>query len=193
MSQTGPALTESALTERLRELTEKFDVPGASVAILDDDTTTTTAVGLLNRETGVEATTDSLWQIGSITKTYTASLVQRFSERGELDLDTPIRSYLAEFKVADQEASETVTLRHLLTHTSGIDGDHFQDTGRGDDVLEKYVASCAGLTQQFPVGATMSYCNAGFGITGRVLEKVTGKVWDQVLRDELLAPLGLEP
>ena len=96
-------LTESALTGRLKELTEKFDVPGASVAVLDGDTTTTGAVGLLNRETGVKATPDSLWQIGSITKTYTASLVQRFSERGELDLGTPIRSYLPEFRVADDE------------------------------------------------------------------------------------------
>ena len=59
-------------------------------------------------------------------------------------------------------------------------------------MLEKYVASCSALAQQFPVGATMSYCNAGFGIVGRVLEVVTGKVWDQVLRDELLEPLGLE-
>lgn len=186
------ALDPNALSERLQQLTDKFDVPGAVLAVLADDEVTTAAVGVLNRNTGVETTPDSVFQIGSITKVYTASLVQRLVERGELDLDVPVQTYLPEFRVADDTASRTVTLRHLLTHSSGIDGDHFLDTGRGDDALEKYVASCAELDQQFEVGATMSYCNAGFGVVGRVLEKVTGKVWDQVLKDELLTPLGLE-
>jgi CubicO group peptidase (beta-lactamase class C family) len=181
-----------ALETRLQELAAKYDVPGASVAVLTGDDVVTATVGVLNRDTGVEATPDSLFQIGSITKVYTAALVERLVERGELDLDEPIRTYIPEFEVADETATRTVTLRHLLSHSSGIDGDHFEDTGRGDDVLEKYVASCAKLAQQFPVGATMSYCNAGYGITGRVIEKVTGKVWDQVLRDELVTPLGLD-
>ena len=180
------------LEQRLRDLCAAHDVPGASVAVLVDGEVVTAATGVLNRDTGVEATTDSLFQIGSITKPYTASLVMRFVERGELDLDVPVATYLPEFRVADPTATRTVTLRHLLSHSSGIDGDHFLDTGRGDDVLERYVASCSALAQQFPVGATMSYCNAGFGITGRVLEKVSGRVWDQVLREELLEPLGLE-
>lgn len=188
---TDQSIDQSYLETRLQELIAKYDVPSASVAVLQGGEVVTAAAGLLNRETGVEATTDSIYQIGSVSKVYTAALVARFVERGELDLDVPVRTYLPEFAVADEEASATVTLRHLLTHSSGIDGDHFEDTGRGDDVLEKYVASCTGLAQQFPVGATMSYCNAGFGIIGRVLEKVSGKVWDQVLREELFEPLGL--
>jgi CubicO group peptidase (beta-lactamase class C family) len=185
-------IDQATLQNRLEELSAKYDVPGASVAVLSGDQVVTAAVGVVNRETGVAATPQTLFQIGSITKVYTAALVARFVERGELDLDEPVRTYLPEFQVADDTATETVTLRHLLSHSSGIDGDHFEDTGRGDDVLEKYVASCSKLEQQFPVGATMSYCNAGFGMIGRVLEKVSGKVWDQVLREELLTPLGLE-
>lgn len=185
-------IDQSALENRLQELIAKYDVPGASVAVLQDGNVVTAAAGVLNRETGVEATSDSLFQVGSITKVYTAALVERFVERGELDLDVPIVTYLPDFRVADETATTTVTLRHLLSHSSGIDGDHFLDTGRGDDVLEKYVASCAELEQQFPAGATMSYCNAGFNIIGRILEVVSGKVWDQVLRDELLTPLTLD-
>lgn len=192
MLQGMTLIDAQTLQHRLEELTEKFDVPGASVAVLTPEGTSAAAVGLLNRETGVEATTDSLFQIGSITKIYTAATVLRLVERGLLDLDEPVLTYLPELCVADETATRTVTLRHLLSHTSGIDGDHFLDTGRGDDVLEKYVATCAELEQQFPVGASMSYCNAGFGITGRVIEKVTGKVWDQALRDEVLDPLGLD-
>ena len=184
-------LDARALEDRLRELTTRYDVPGASLAVLADGEVVTAAVGSLNRETGVEATTDSLFQIGSITKLFTTAAVMRFVEREELDLDEPVVKTLPEFTTEDPDAAQAVTLRHLLTHTSGIDGDHFLDTGRGDDVLERYVASCAELPHQFPVGATHSYCNAGFGIAGRVLEVVGGAVWDEVLREEVLAPLGL--
>jgi CubicO group peptidase (beta-lactamase class C family) len=102
-----------------------------------------------------------------------------------------VRRYLPDFRVADEEVSAAVTIRHLLTHTSGIDGDHFADTGRGDDVLERYVETCAELPQVHPLGATMSYCNTGFTVLGRVLEVVTGSVWDDVLRTSLVEPLGL--
>ena len=92
------------------------DVPGASLAVLTDGEVVTAATGVLNRDTGVEATTDSLFQIGSITKVYTASLVMRLVERGELDLDVPDpRPTCPSFRVADDEASRTVTLRHLLS------------------------------------------------------------------------------
>lgn len=182
----------SALEERLRELTERFDVPGASVAVLADGATTTAAAGSLNRDAGIEATTESLFQIGSITKLLTTAAVMRLVEREELDLDEPVVKHLPELTTLDPDAARAVTLRHLLTHSSGIDGDHFLDTGRGDDVLEKYVASCSDLPHQFAVGATHSYCNAGFGIAGRVLEVAGGAVWDDVLRAEVLEPLALE-
>src|SRR3712207_978478 len=135
--RTPMTVDQLSLQARLEELAAKYDVPGASVAVLTGDEVTTAAIGVLNRETGVEATTDSLFQIGSITKVYTAALVERLVERGQLDLDEPVRTYLPEFQVADETATRTVTLRHLLSHCSGIDGDHFEDTGRGDDVLEK--------------------------------------------------------
>ena len=100
---------------------------------------------------------DSLFQIGSITKVWTATLVMQLVDEGGIDLDEPVRRYLPNFKVADDGVSEAVTIRHLLTHTSGIDGDHFADTGRGDDALERYVETCAELPQVHPLGATMSY------------------------------------
>ena len=102
-----------------------------------------------------------------------------------------MRTYLPEFAVADPEVSRAVTLRHLLSHTSGIDGDNFADFGRGDDCLERYVESCATLEQTHPLGATMSYCNTGFSILGRIIEVVTGKVWDAAMRERLFEPLGL--
>ncbi len=175
---------------RLAQLCEAHRVPGASLAVLADGEVHECAVGVLHRGTGVEATPDSLFQIGSITKLYTATLVMQLVAEGVLDLDAPVVSVLPGFAVADAVASRTVTTRQLLSHTSGIDGDFFHDTGRGDDCVAAYVAACARLGQIHPPGATMSYCNSGFTVLGRIVEVLTGQVWDAVLRERLLDPLG---
>jgi CubicO group peptidase (beta-lactamase class C family) len=177
---------------RLDELAAEHQVPGASLAILHEGAVAEAATGVLNVDTGVEATTDSLFQIGSITKLYTATLVMQLADEGGLALDAPVMSVLPELRLADPEAARHVTMRHLLTHTSGIEGDHFEDTGRGDDVLARYVESCAGLGFSHPVGATMSYCNTGFVIAGRVVERLCGGTWDAALRERLIEPLGLQ-
>jgi CubicO group peptidase (beta-lactamase class C family) len=175
---------------RLAELCEAHRVPGASLAVLVDGEVHECATGVLHLGTGVEATADSLFQIGSITKLYTATVVMQLVAEGALDLDAPVVSVLPEFAVADEVATKTVTTRQLLSHTSGIDGDFFRDTGRGDDCLAGYVAACAELGQNHPPGATMSYCNSGFTVLGRIVEVLTGQVWDDALRERLLDPIG---
>ncbi|HET7310868.1 MAG TPA: serine hydrolase domain-containing protein [Mycobacteriales bacterium] len=177
--------------DRLAVLAEKHGVPGASLAVLEGDEVAEAAYGVLNIRTGVEATPDSLFQIGSITKVWTATLVMQLVDEGLVDLDVPVVTYLPDFRVADAEVTRTVTTRHLLAHTSGIDGDLFLDTGRGDDCVERYVAACADLAQNHPLGATMSYCNSGYIVLGRLIEVLRGKTWDEVLRERLFGPLGL--
>ncbi|MFG1679262.1 serine hydrolase domain-containing protein [Nonomuraea sp. NPDC049269] len=180
-----------AMGHRLAELIAEHEVPGAALAYLHQGEVHEFAAGTLNKDTGVEATPDSLFQIGSVTKVWTATLLMRQVERGRLTLDTPVAEVLPEFRVADPEVTKAVTVRHLLSHTSGIDGDLFLDTGRGDDCVEKYVEACADLAQNHPLGATQSYCNSGFTIAGRILEKLEGKRWDDVLREQIVEPLGL--
>ncbi|WP_231509979.1 serine hydrolase [Streptosporangium roseum] len=177
--------------DRLAELIAEYEVPGANLAFLHEGEVHEFAAGVLNVDTGVEVTTDSLFQIGSVSKVWTATQIMLLVERGELTLETPVAQVLPEFRVADPEVTKTVTIRHLLSHTSGIDGDFFLDTGRGDDCIEKYVEACADLAQNHPLGATQSYCNAGFTIAGRVVERLTGKVWDAALREQIVEPLGL--
>ncbi|MER5425049.1 serine hydrolase domain-containing protein [Streptosporangium roseum] len=177
--------------DRLAGLIAEYEVPGANLAFLHEGEVHEFAAGVLNVDTGVEVTTDSLFQIGSVTKVWTATQIMLLVERGELTLDTPVVQVLPEFRVADPEVTKTVTIRHLLSHTSGIDGDFFLDTGRGDDCIEKYVEACADLARNHPLGATQSYCNAGFTIAGRVIERLTGKVWDAALREQIIEPLGL--
>ena len=174
---------------RLSALAAKHRVPGATLGILRlrdgrDDELVEAAYGVLNVDTGVETTTDSVFQIGSITKVWTTTLVMQLVDEGLLDLDAPVVEVLP-------EVAEQVTMRHLLTHTSGIDGDVFDDTGRGDDCVAKYVALLADVARNHPLGATWSYCNSGFVIAGRVIEKLTGTTWDQAVRDRVIGPLGL--
>jgi CubicO group peptidase (beta-lactamase class C family) len=175
---------------RLEELVVRHKVPGAALAVMAGDELAEAVAGVVNLGTGVEVTPDSVFQIGSITKVYTTTLVMKAVDEGRLGLDSPIGDLLPELSLADGQGTESITMRHLLTHTSGIDGDHFEDTGRGDEAVERYVASCARLSLIHPVGATMSYCNTGFVLAGRVIEKLAGSTWDQALRTRLLEPLG---
>ncbi|KAA2261440.1 serine hydrolase [Solihabitans fulvus] len=178
---------------RLTELASKHRVPGAALGIARVDSAEETRVscGVLNKATGVEVTDDSLFQIGSITKVWTATVAMQLADEGLIDLDAPIVDVLPELRLADPDVAKQVTLRHLLTHTSGIDGDVFTDTGRGDDCLERYVDLLDQAGQNHPLGATFSYCNSGFNLLGRVIEKLTGLTWDAALRERLFTPLGL--
>jgi len=191
-----PPIDAAHWERRLAALADKHHVPGAALGILRlrpgrPDELAVTACGILNANAGIEATTDSLFQIGSITKVWTTTMVMQLVDEGLLDLDAPVAAVLPELRIADPDAGKAVTMRHLLTHTSGIDGDVFTDTGRGNDCLEKYAALYADVRQNHPLGATWSYCNSGFVVAGRVIEKLTGKTWDIALRERILAPLGL--
>src|SRR3954454_12246820 len=117
---------------RLAALAEEHGVVGASLAIQSGSQVLTAATGVLNLETRHPVTPDSLFQVGSITKVWTATLAMQLVDEGLLELDRPVVSYLPEFRVADPDVTRTVTARQLLTHTSGIDGDFFPDFGRGD-------------------------------------------------------------
>ncbi len=92
----------------------------------------------------------------------------------------------------DDDVAGRVTVRHLLTHTSGIDGDVFVDTGRGDDCVARYVDLLAEADLVHEPGATYSYCNSGFVLLGRIIEVLDGGTWDASLRRRIAEPLGLD-
>src|SRR5262245_28058022 len=140
--------------ERLEALAEKHQVPGAQLGILAGDEIVEAACGTLNKRTGQPATTDSVFQIGSISKVWTATVVMQLIDEGKVALDTPVVEVIPELQLSDPDVTKQLTIWHLLTHTSGIDGDVFTDTGRGDDNLEKYTALLADVAQNHPLGAT---------------------------------------
>src|SRR6185437_6235844 len=120
------------IQERLDALARQHRVPGAVLAVSTGEEELEFATGVINTSTGVAATADTVFQIGSNTKLLTTTLVMQLVEAGQVELDALVRRYLPTFELAGPGAGE-ITVRHLLTHTSGIEGDHFEDFGRGDD------------------------------------------------------------
>ncbi|MFJ9031944.1 serine hydrolase domain-containing protein [Streptomyces sp. NPDC102274] len=188
---TAPAFDSARWQARLDELLAAHHIPGASLAVLAGGEIHELASGILHTGTGVGATTDSVFQIGSISKGYTATLVLLLADAGKLDLDAPVVDVLPDFAVADAAAGGTITVRQLLNHTSGIEGDFVSDTGRGDDCLARYVDGVRNVGLTNPPGATMSYSSTAYNVLGRIVEVVTGLTWDEALKEMLCDPLGL--
>jgi CubicO group peptidase (beta-lactamase class C family) len=180
------------LGEVLDESMPKYKVPGVALGILSDGREFTRGFGVTSVDNPLPVDENTLFQIGSNTKTYTGTAVMRLVEAGKLALDEPVRTYLPNFKMRDPDVTAQLTLRHLLTHMGGFVGDFFEDTGNGDDALEKYVAAMAPLEQLTSLGTVWSYCNSGFSLAGRVIEAVTGKVYENAMLELILKPLGLK-
>lgn len=183
---------DADLESTLKRAIRRHGVPGASLAVLKGRrVVATAAAGVTNVDTQVPVTTDAVFQIGSITKIFTTTLVMQLVDDGLLSLDTPIIEYLPEFQVADAATRRKVTARHLLSHTSGIDGDFFPDSGRGDDSIARLLQMSAMLPSVFPLGEKMSYCNVGFAVLGRLIEVLRRETYDQAMRRRIFAPLGM--
>lgn len=180
------------LDEIVNEMMKKTGLPGVAVGIYHNDQSITAGYGVTNIEHPLPVTDETLFQIGSITKTFTGTAIMRLVEMGKLDLDAKVRTYIPDFKVSDETASSEATVRHLLTHTAGWEGDVFDDTGSGDDALARYVTNMAELKQLAPLGTVFSYCNSGFSVAGYIIELVTGKNYTTAIKELVLDPLGLK-
>ena len=175
----------------LDTLIRRHKVPGAALAIARDDELVDFASGVVNVNTGVETTPDSIFQIGSNTKVITATMVMQLVDSGQVALDAPVRKYLKDFALDDPTAAGEITVRQLLTHTSGIQGDYFKGFGRGTESIARYVDSLAEMDLVHRPGQMWSYCNSGFVVAGRLAEVVAGKPYHQLLTENIGGPLHL--
>ena len=173
-------------------LAADHNVPGAAVGVLVGADLHQEATGILNSGTGVAVTAESLFQIGSITKLWTATLVMQLVGDGVLKLDAPVIEYISGFTTgADKQAATEITIRQLLVHTSGI-SDDYTPTTRGDDAIQRYVTDVLpGLPTQFPPGQGFSYSNPGYVLLGCIAETVCEKTYSALLRERITEPLGI--
>ncbi|GAB4455768.1 MAG: serine hydrolase domain-containing protein [Anaerolineales bacterium] len=192
-------LSTSQITDtKFRKITKKIvaemkrlDVPGAAIGIYHKGKELTAGFGVTSVEHPLPVTPDTLFQTGSISKTFTGTLFMMLAERGKVDLDAPVRKYIKDFQLQDEEVARKVTVRHLLTHMGGWVGDYFNDFGNGDDALDKMVKDIAKLPQVQPLGKIWSYNNTGFNVAARIIEIVTKKPYEQAAQQMLFDPLGL--
>ena len=182
----------SGLQQFAEAQVQNHQLPALSLAVWQGGQLHCAAAGILNINTGVTATTDSIFQIGSITKVMTTCLVMQLVDEGRVELDAPVRQYLHDFQVADQTATNTITVRQLLNHTSGMAGDfHSQDECHSGHLIARFVDRCNLLPQVNPPGAMYSYSNTAFVIAGRLVEVVRGISWYQAMKDYIYTPLGM--
>ena len=182
---------DPSLDSLVRDAMERYRVPGVAIGMLRADELDVAAFGVTSVEHPLPVDGDTLFQIASVTKTMTATVIMRLIERGALDLDAPVRRYIPAFRLRDAAAQERATVRHLVTHTGGWLGDCFADFGNGDDALERYVAAMAELEQITPLGEIWHYSNSSFALLGRLIEVVTGKTYEAATRELLFVPLGI--
>lgn len=164
---------------------------GAAVGVSIGDKEELAFFGTRNVDTGLAVDAPTLFQIGSIGKTHTATAVMCLVEQGSVSLDDPVRKHVPELRLADEAVADAVTVRHLLNHTAGWDGNRLDNTGDGDDALARFVELMADFDQDFPPGERVSYNNSSYSLAGRLIEKVTGKTYETALQELILDPLGM--
>jgi CubicO group peptidase (beta-lactamase class C family) len=170
---------------------KRLSVPGAAVGVLHDHAIYVAGVGVTSVEDPLPVTPQTLFQIGSTSKTFTATAAMQLVEEGRLDLDMRVRDYLPDFRLQSEQDAARLTVRDLVTHHTGYVGDYFRDTGRGDDAIAKIVAKMANSRQLVPAGTTFSYSNAGFYVLGRIVEVLREEPFEQVIRERIFAPLEM--
>jgi D-alanyl-D-alanine carboxypeptidase len=155
--------------------------------------------GLAERAFESPATNDTRYRIASITKLFTSVLVLQLAQKGKLDLDAPIRTYLPDYPGG---GADRVTVHQLLNHTSGLEPwdrersfqeavengiERYQKPHTSDALLAR---CCSGGLAGEP-GAAFAYNNADYIVLGKIIERVTGKPYDEALAERILRPLGL--
>jgi CubicO group peptidase (beta-lactamase class C family) len=181
-----------AVVEALVATMQKHQVPGAAIGLLAGDREEHATVGLASLSSLRPVTPETLFQIGSLSKTYTATAIWRLIDEGALTLDAPVRTYIPDLTLMDETAAAEVTVANLLDHSAGFYGDDEFDTGDDDGAIARFVAARFPLLPQlFPAGAFFSYNNAAFTLLGRLLEVTTGTTYNAAMEHLLLGPLGL--
>ena len=192
-AQTNDDRLSAHVDEVVRAQMREQNIPGVSLAVTrDGKVIKATGYGLANVELNVPMAPQMLLHTESLAKAFTATAVMMLVEEGKIGLDDKIAKYLPEAPSIWNE----VTIRRLLTHTSGIrdyfgeDGDPTIDLHRGF-TEDELVRGFAAQTMRFPTGEKWSYCNAGYVILGVVIHRVTGKFWFDFVKERIFDPLGM--
>jgi serine beta-lactamase-like protein LACTB len=186
-----------ALARSLDTMIEKRFKPGlpgvAALVVKDGQPVLRKGYGMANLELGVPVRPEHVFRIGSTTKLFTATAILLLVDEGKLALDAPVARYLADCPPHWNK----ITIRHLLTHTSGIpnlsmDSGYWRTTARLEHQSEELVAPVRARPLEFEPGAKFVYNNTGYNLLGLVIEQVSGKAYYEFIDERIARPLGLK-
>jgi CubicO group peptidase (beta-lactamase class C family) len=169
---------------------QRNNIPGLALAITQGDQITFSK-GYGTAGNGRIVTPDTPFYIGSQSKSFTALAIMQLVEQGELDLDSPVQTYLPWFQVADPQASQEITIRHLLQHTSGLSEAGYVSNLPPDTTLETLVRDLSRAKNGAPVGTKMQYFNPGYDTLGLIIETVSMQSFGDFINEHIFAPLKM--
>lgn len=182
------------LNERIPNIMEAYDIPGANIALVKGGKTIwTKAYGYADLEAGRKMTTDTYLRLESISKSVTSWGIMKLVEQGKIELDSPVKQYIKSWSFPESEFSEEeITVRQLLSHSAGFPLGDF--TKRYLPTLTipslKECLSAEAILVREP-GASFSYSNIGFNLLELLIEEVTGRDFSEYMEREILIPLGM--
>jgi len=196
----GVAAVIASYQARIPALMTQEQIPGLALALVDGDHVVwQQGFGSTDSDGGTPVSVDTMFSVQSMSKTFTATAVMRAVQSGLLDLDVPITTYLPDFTVHsafESHPERKITLRMLLSHTAGFTREaplgNSYEPEPGDFDFDAHVASISETWLRFPVGTGYAYSNLGIDVAGYILEQVSNKPFPAVMRDSLLAPLGMD-
>jgi CubicO group peptidase (beta-lactamase class C family) len=180
-----------AADDLILRLMSTDNVPGIALALIKDGRIVLEkGYGFRDLETHDPVTTASLFNIGSISKSFTALGIAQLVDRHQVDLDVPVAKYLPDLQLSDPQAQQSVTLRQLLSHSSGLPADE-QWPPQVPPTREEIVAEFATMPVTAAPGARFQYCSRCIVLAAYVLERVTGQSWEAYTRAQIFEPLGM--
>src|SRR6266581_3408355 len=169
----------------------RLGMPGVAVGVWTEGQEAYACHGVTSIDNPLAIDPHTLFGVGSVSKTFTATTVMCLVADGRVDLDAPVRRYVPELRLKDEGAAAEITVLQLLNHTSGMAWGLQVDTGEGDDALAMYVAKLDELEVIAAPGTRASYSQAGFNLAGRMVEKVTGLTFERAVASLVFEPLRL--
>lgn len=188
------ALVDQLLADTIKER----NLPGLSAGVVyDQELIWSKGYGYADLERGLPADADSLYEIGSITKLFNATMLMQLRDAGKLDLDDPIEKYLPEFTMKSRFPDQRPpTFRQVVSHVGGLPREYGFDVGESGQ-LQQYPAAIvlAGIKDkelQYPAYTGFHYSNLGIYIIGQALQRVAGEPYTQYMQEHVFAPLGMQ-
>ncbi len=185
---------ESATDAYIRESFSDRGIPGIAVVIVKDGQVTyLSGYGVTNVEDPSPVTPQTIFDLASCSKSFTALGILLLENDGLLDLDSPIDNYLPGLRFADPGAESIITVRDLLDHTSGLPGVFSEPLAfqTGEDAMTKLILAMKKVHLNRPVGSSFEYSNMNYSLLGAIIENRTRKKFEDFMQDRIFSPLGM--